>query len=106
MPYLSVFRQAGVGILAIVAATQPENIGLAMRGTIAERFESKVERIPFLTCWVWIGTINNSGYGILSLGKRTDGRKTAHRIAYELFRGSIPNGFEPDHLCQDRKSVV
>ena len=67
------------------------------RGTVTERFEAKVERIPFLTCWVWMGALSGRGgdYGRLRVGQRM---RPAHQVAYELYRGPIPLGLELDHL--------
>lgn len=75
-----------------------------MRGSVRMRFWSKVVRdgpIPTARpdlgpCWLWIGSIS-SGYGnIRILGKSL----LAHRIAYELANGPIPDGHELDHLCR------
>jgi hypothetical protein len=42
------------------------------------------------------------GYGRLWAGKsKHDGKKVfAHRIAYEIHKGAIPEGTEIDHLCR------
>lgn len=53
-------------------------------------------------CWIWTRASNGSGYG--SFGW-IDGSTTAHRAAYELFVGPIPNGFQVDHLCRNRLCV-
>ena len=68
------------------------------RGTLAERFEAKVERIPFLTCWVWMGALAGGEYGRIYNCRKLH---PAHRVAYELYRGSIPDGLELDHLCRN-----
>jgi len=52
-------------------------------------------------CWEWIGTINKVGYGYLSDGVS----KLAHRFAYELLIGPIPEGLQIDHLCNVRNCV-
>src|SRR5258708_1222423 len=45
-------------------------------------------------CWPWTGSLNNSGYGMFYF----DGRmQSAHRVAYELTIGPIPEGKELDH---------
>ena len=63
---------------------------------LIERFWAKVEITP--SCWVWRGTRNKLGYGYLnSSGKRTP----AHRVAYNLLVGPIPEGLELDHLCRN-----
>lgn len=47
-------------------------------------------------CWEWTGFRNDSGYGIY--GKPA---KRAHRIAYELAKGPIPDGLEICHRCDN-----
>src|SRR3989337_2889204 len=73
---------------------------------ISQRFERNVERVPFLTCWIWMGSLSWNGYGLLSInaaGKSTTRR--AHRISYELYRGPIKDGLTLDHLCRNRWCV-
>jgi len=45
---------------------------------------------------LWTGTINNKGYGTFGGGRNTE-RGYAHRKAYELVVGSIPEGHGLDH---------
>lgn len=54
-------------------------------------------------CWVWIGSISRKwGYG----GVRVDGEmKLAHRVAYELLIGAIPEGMQLDHTCHNPACV-
>jgi hypothetical protein len=47
-------------------------------------------------CWIWTGFINDSGYGHFRF---QGGKKKAHRVAYALLVGSIPEGLTIDHLC-------
>jgi hypothetical protein len=70
--------------------------------TNADRFWSKVRVTP--SCWFWTGYRNWNGYGYLrpALGKGSQG---AHRVAYELLIGPIPEGLELDHLCKVRSCV-
>lgn len=74
-----------------------------------ERFWSKVEKTE--TCWLWIAPTTVEGYGTFGIGSRTDGTKRvvgAHRFAYELLVGPIPDGMELDHvkeLCGNRHCV-
>lgn len=51
-------------------------------------------------CWDWEGTINSDGYGVLHLHNR---QYRAHRLAYEVQRGPIPEGLVIDHLCRNRR---
>jgi len=46
-------------------------------------------------CWLWRGSVNNSGYG------QTAG-KMIHRITYIMAYGPIPEEMELDHLCKTR----
>ena len=67
----------------------------------AVRFWSKVAAGDPRECWLWLGAQKKGGYGHLHLGPRNGGRYTgAHRYAYELLRGPIPEGMVIDHLCR------
>ncbi len=58
------------------------------------------------TCLVWTRARNPGGYGIFSLGKGNDCRTIlAHRAAYQMARGPIPEGLVIDHLCRNRACV-
>lgn len=53
-------------------------------------------------CWEWTGYVAEHGYGKFA----RDGVKLyAHRIAYEMKVGPIPEGLELDHLCRVRHCV-
>lgn len=53
-------------------------------------------------CWTWMGSIDRGGYGRIGYrGKNT----RAHRLAYALVKGPIPEGLELDHLCRNRTCV-
>jgi len=65
------------------------------------RFWQKVE-IQDNGCWEWMGNINWKGYG----GLRFNGRWVkAHRFAYELLVGPIPEDLQIDYLCRNRRCV-
>lgn len=58
------------------------------------RFWARVEKTD--TCWLWQGQRNNQGYG----GLKVQGVEVkAHRFAYELLVGPIPDGLVIDHTC-------
>lgn len=50
-------------------------------------------------CWMWKGHIRENGYGTFGRHER------AHRVAYRLFRGPIPDGLEVCHHCDNRSCV-
>ncbi len=49
-------------------------------------------------CWIWTAARMREGYG------RFD-QVLAHRLAYELVIGKIPDGLQLDHLCRNRACV-
>lgn len=53
------------------------------------------------SCWEWQRSCAR-GYGKFQRNGRLE---AAHRIAYELIKGPIPNGLTIDHLCRNRKCV-
>ena len=67
-----------------------------------KRFINKVNIGKADDCWNWQAGLFDSGYGIFSL----DGKlKRAHRIAYELLIGPIPEGIYVCHHCDNKKCV-
>jgi hypothetical protein len=68
-----------------------------------ERFEQFVANVVADQngCWRWTGSINNKGYGRMSVGKW----RMAHRLAYEHFIGPIQDDYELDHLCRSAGCV-
>lgn len=55
-------------------------------------------------CWEWRGAVNKqTGYGYFSV--RVDGSRLAHRVAYTLIKGAIPDGLTIDHLCGNKRCV-
>lgn len=68
---------------------------------VADRLMEKV-RYTAYGCWEWGGLIDIGGYGSISISRK---HRRAHRVAYELFIGPIPEGLEIDHLCRNRCCV-
>lgn len=69
----------------------------------AARFWAKVDRTTGDACWPWTARLDRDGYGTL---KMPTGRSIrAHRFAYELLVGPIPEGLVIDHLCRNRRCV-
>lgn len=68
---------------------------------VPERFWEKVDRKASAECWLWLGTTRN-GYGQIHVGQY---HLSAHRLAYELLIGPIPDGLTLDHLCRVTRCV-
>src|SRR5690349_5100392 len=54
-------------------------------------------------CVIYTGRERSRGYGGVSLGGRREG--SAHRVAYELLVGAIPDGMTVDHVCHNRSTT-
>ena len=64
----------------------------------ADRFWAKVRKGQ--GCWIWTAATRH-GYGSFAVGRRPSRRTLfAHRIAYSLARGPIPDGKAIDHICR------
>ena len=71
-----------------------------------KRFWDKVDKSG--DCWLWTASCRPNGYGQIGIGSRSDGSRTvvlAHRLAYELQIGVIPDGICVLHRCDNPKCV-
>ena len=74
-----------------------------MKQSITDRLMSKIAWPSALTaCWPWRAFRDRDGYGQFHGG---GGTAFAHRTAYELAIGPIPDGLQIDHLCRNRECV-
>ena len=70
---------------------------------LMDRFLDKFLIYPNDECWPWLGNIGKNGYGQIS---SQDGKTlSAHRVAWELFCGQIPEGMLVCHTCDNRSCV-
>jgi hypothetical protein len=81
--------------------TDEEMANAIQRGLTLKHF-SRHWRVDENGCWLWTGSLNNKGYAQLGVAGRV---RSAHRVAYELFKGAIPDGLQIDHLCRVRQCV-
>ena len=75
--------------------------------SIEERLKSKVVINPVSGCWEWQGCKRN-GYGHTIIGSRKDGTRRserAHRLAYIVWKGEIPEGYEVCHKCDNPSCI-
>jgi hypothetical protein len=67
---------------------------------VREKLLSKVTVLPN-GCWIYNGYTDSNGYAEwrpYPLAKND----YVHRSSYEVFKGPIPDGLEPDHTCKRR----
>jgi hypothetical protein len=69
------------------------------RRTTEQNFWRHVHKTDL--CWLWTASLLTSGYGQFRVG----GMTVAHRYAYQLLVGPIPEGYMLDHLCRNRRCV-
>ena len=71
------------------------------RADYAEAFWRRAEPEPMSGCLIWLGPHYHSGYGMATLGHE----HRAHRIAWVLTYGPVPNGLFVLHRCDNRTCV-
>lgn len=68
------------------------------------RFWSKVDKRGPDECWPWTACLAR-GYGWFYDGSNPKGRgsrgRGAHRVAYEMLVGPVPEGMDLDHTCHN-----
>lgn len=77
---------------------------------LADRFWAKVNfdgpvpahRSDLGPCWIWKTGTDSNGYGKVWFQGND---RPAHRVAYELIVGTIPDGLTLDHLCRVLRCV-
>jgi len=71
---------------------------------LAERFWSKVQKCD--GCWLWLASCDRKGYGQFMMRENGKPRlMRAHRVAWELTNGPIPDGMFLCHHCDVRRCV-
>lgn len=63
---------------------------------VAVRFWQNVQKTD--TCWLWTGSVSGNGYGTIYADGKREG---AHRVAWMLANGAIPNGLLVRHKCDN-----
>lgn len=67
---------------------------------VLDAFWARVDRTG--ECWIWTGPKNEGGYGTFTA---IAGVKTAHRAAFVIAFGEIPEGMYICHRCDNRACV-
>lgn len=73
----------------------------ASERAVLGRFLARVE-VDENGCWIFSGETTHNGYGRFFHAGR---HEMAHRFAYRMLRGPIPEGLTLDHLCRVRPCV-
>jgi len=71
------------------------------RRPILERFMERVSPEPNSGCWLWTGSVNKHGYAQIGAGGAGTGSRTAHRLAYSLFKSEPLDGLHVCHSCDN-----
>lgn len=64
--------------------------------------QAETNGLDHLSCWNWKGAQNSNGYGRFILKNK---HVLAHRVSYEFFIGTIPDGMVVCHACDNRLCV-
>jgi hypothetical protein len=85
----------------VLANNSPSVNEWQMMQDVENRFLAKVKKTDF--CWEWLAAKNKQGYGVFT----GIGRKwfSAHRFAYQHFKGAIPDGICVCHSCDNPSCV-
>lgn len=69
----------------------------ALEHGLPERFTSKLVQVDAHLVWIGAGAKSKLGYGVIGFGEAV---YSTHRVAYEVVKGPIPEGYVIDHLCR------
>lgn len=72
-----------------------------MSGLFEKRFYRKVGAQKPNGCQEWVGSLNSSGYGQIRSKEHPFNKVLAHRVAYELHYGPVPEGLVVCHKCDN-----
>lgn len=67
--------------------------------TMEERFWNKVLKRADNECWEWLAQKTSLGYGVFWLNGKNN---KAHRVAWTLMNGAIPDGLVVRHKCRGK----
>lgn len=86
-------------------AYSKEMIGMARRiytrRSLADRFWEKVDKKGPDECWEWTASKFENGYGQIDTGGKDGKNMKAHRVAWMLTNGPIPEGKCVLHTCDN-----
>lgn len=65
---------------------------------LPDRIDAKIQPEPNSGCWIWLGAINENGYGRVSWLRRN---AHAHRVVYEILARPLKAGEQVLHRCDN-----
>lgn len=74
-----------------------------MSANLIAKIEARIARCPMSGCWIWLGTIDKTGYG--HLYERPHYAARAHRVSWVAHNGAIPDDLHVLHRCDNRCCV-
>ena len=94
-----------IGMSALQHTISPAPIRTVLGEPYHSRFWNSI--LQTTGCWWWMGSLTKDGYGQFHLGAQNRPRAAlrAHRLAYEMLIGPIPEGLVLDHLCCYKRCV-
>lgn len=75
------------------------------RVPLRTRFEKHIGPTTDTGCILWMGTISEGRYGVIHAGGKDSPRIYAHRLAYEIANGPIPDGMSIMHSCDNPRCI-
>ncbi len=69
------------------------------KGDPREQLNSRLIPEPNTGCLLWTGCVCRKGYGQIKVGGRKGPVMRAHRLAWELEKGPVPDGLALLHKC-------
>lgn len=64
--------------------------------SVEQRLQQRIAYEPNSGCWLWMGRMDRNGYGVMINRGRL---LWAHRAAWQVWRGEIPDGMRICHRC-------
>ena len=68
-------------------------------------FQKRIFAEPNSGCWLWLGGLHMTGYGIVHKSKTNTRQTLAHRFSYEMANGPISPEICVLHKCDTRPCV-
>jgi hypothetical protein len=63
-----------------------------------QHIDDRLEKDGDDGCWIWMGAVSSSGYGVLKANRQT---VSAHVYFWTKVNGPVPRGKELDHIVCD-----